>query len=355
MSARRPSLPAVALAGLLLGCETPRSSFETARVKLDSGDLIAALVELDRVAPREPEYAEARSLAAAVERRIRTGQRLFARGLALRAQWRDEDALKCFELAREVWPADGATASLIEATRHRIAILDAAGAGEVETGAVVQTTPVLLEAVAEDPLAGGLGGVDRGDLDEPEAAESAAEMDELASLALPAPLGEGAFAEPVGPEPSPAEGGAGSAAAAGPGEPPVPELPAGGPVAEILEAGGPDEGGGPEPGSPGVGATDDDVRIRAGLGKAVTALQGGRLDEALAILGDLYRSRPEAAEVRSMFVRVSHQRALLHYGQGELARAVEVWGRILEIDPDHQQARTFRSAARSELDGSRQR
>ena len=91
------------------------------------------------------------------------------------------------------------------------------------------------------------------------------------------------------------------------------------------------------------------------MGAAESALQDGRLDEALRALQELFEARSGSQEVRDLLVRVLHQRALLHYGQGELARSIEVWGRVLEVDPSHAQASEFREAARSELDALRRR
>src|SRR5690606_37162 len=59
--------------GLAAGCVTPEQGLSAARSKLEAGRLSAALLELDGVPPWHPDYAEARTLAQAVERRMRAG------------------------------------------------------------------------------------------------------------------------------------------------------------------------------------------------------------------------------------------------------------------------------------------
>lgn len=297
---------AIVTVAVLTGCHTPREGYEAARTRLEQGDLVGALVHLDRVAPTEPDYAESRSLATAIERRIRTSQRLFARGLALRAQWRDEEAISYFELARQVWPRDAGAAALIEATRSRMKSLTGGTAIEAGAdGAVAITQPIDDDFDAE--------------LDEPDV-EDAAEV--TTEPALPDPA---LSLHPTATVAQPA------------------------PAGETAPAGG----GGLEPDPPGAGSPE--VVLRARLGQAQAALRGGRLEAALRILEELTRTHPKSTEAHDLWIRVLHQRALLHYGQGELALAIEAWGKLLAAQPDHAQAQQFHGAARSELDALRRR
>jgi tetratricopeptide (TPR) repeat protein len=169
--------PIVVLLAIALGsCQvTTLDNMGRAKRNIQSGDLLRAIVLLDKVPPADPAYAEARTLANAVERRMRTGQRLFAQGMRLRAEWRDVEAVRCFEMACEVWPRISGVEQMITATRHRMSALslpvraDRAGAGEVAV-----TQPVDPSAAEEvrtldaDPPAVPLG--------EPAAAGSALEQ-----------------------------------------------------------------------------------------------------------------------------------------------------------------------------------
>ncbi|MCC6671320.1 MAG: hypothetical protein IT458_09680 [Planctomycetes bacterium] len=109
---------------LLAGCQgSPVDPFAAAEAELADGAFLQTLIRLDRVPPAHPRYAEARALAQALQRRVRVGQELVLRGLVLRSEWRDEEAIAMFERAREVWPDVQGARELVEATQSRLATL----------------------------------------------------------------------------------------------------------------------------------------------------------------------------------------------------------------------------------------
>ncbi|MBK8978553.1 MAG: hypothetical protein IPM29_21865 [Planctomycetes bacterium] len=134
----------------LVACATPPCGLPAAQRALADGDLITALVALDRVAPAAPDYAQARTLAAAVERRMRVGQRLLASGLELRAQWLDDEAVGALRAARQVWPSLPGLAALIDTTAGRIvALRPREVAAEPPEIAVATTRPIDLPATPD--------------------------------------------------------------------------------------------------------------------------------------------------------------------------------------------------------------
>lgn len=62
-------------------------------------------------------------------------------------------------------------------------------------------------------------------------------------------------------------------------------------------------------------------------------LQDGATDAALADLFDLAKRMPGEPRICSQLTRLLHQRALLAYGQGQLAIAIEDWRRVVALDP----------------------
>ena len=106
---------------ILAGCASaPRDVYPAAARAVDDGQLLRALAYLDQIPPAHPHYPDARMLAQAVERRLRRSQELVLQGLELRAQWRDDEALACFEEAQQIWTAAVGVDAWIEATRNRI-------------------------------------------------------------------------------------------------------------------------------------------------------------------------------------------------------------------------------------------
>lgn len=254
---------------LLVGCIVmPADPFAAAQQRLREGELLDTLLYLDQVPPNHSRYADARSIAQAVERRMRTAHKLLGRGMALRAEWRDEEAIDLFEQSLSVWGRVTGARELILATEHRMAALQAEESGGA-TGDGIE-------------IAGTM------------------------PIGFPVP----------GPSPEPGPGAAVEA-----------------PVVED-----PSE---PEPGTP------PDVKARTRV--ALDLLQRGQLERALDMLEGLHAELPSHPEVAKSLVRVLNQRALLHYGQGDLELALNDWTRVLRLDPSHDQARGFLIAAQAEL------
>ena len=166
----RVHILALALA-FLAACAAPTvDAFAPAAHELEQGRLLKALVGLDRVPPAHPRYAEARTLAVALERRMRVAQELVLRGLRLRSEWRDQAAIELFQRAQTVWPEVPGGEEFLLATKNRIAALSAGVERQVlpevltrePESASVPSAPAL-EIVAELSVQQLL---ERGDLDE---------------------------------------------------------------------------------------------------------------------------------------------------------------------------------------------
>lgn len=244
----------------------PVDPFVAAQRSLREGDLLDTLLSLDQVPPNHPRYADARSVAQAVERRMRTAHKLLGRGMVLRAEWRDQEAIDMFEQAISVWGRVSSARELILATEHRLSAMQ-------PTGSIA---------------AGGEG----------------IEVIETLPIGFPVP-GPAQVPDANGREPG-----------------------------EMSEQG-------VEP-----GATPD---ITARLSVAMDLLNRGRLERALDLLEGLYAELPNQPIVARSLVRVLNQRALLHYGQGDLELALSDWTRVLRLDGSYAQARGFLIAAQAEL------
>lgn len=133
---------AFALASLCGCASLPEDDFDAAGVLLERGDLLGTILRLDRVPPSDPRYPQSRTIANAIERRVRLSQGLLNRGLQLRAEWRDLEAVSNFEQALEIWPELDAASAMLEATRHRIGSLEAGDDNATAGGEVVHTSPV---------------------------------------------------------------------------------------------------------------------------------------------------------------------------------------------------------------------
>lgn len=143
MRARAARAPSVMLGlAVLAGCWSP-SPLEEAAELTGAGALPRALAVLDHIPPGAEDYAEARNLAEALERRIRIAQRLVQEGLDLRAERRDEAARRCFAGARAIWPEVPAAKELLVATEARIAALSVPRPDDGRTGNVRRTRTVL--------------------------------------------------------------------------------------------------------------------------------------------------------------------------------------------------------------------
>lgn len=311
--------PAVLWLALIAGCRAPERGVTAAERDLARGDLTAALLELDSVIPADPDYARARSLAAAVERRMRSAQRFLGQGLALRAEWRDDEALAAFEASLEVWPGLDGVEELIAATRVRCSALGPREDSGEEApaqpapGFVATTRPVDL------PGRGAAPAVEVEPNPEPTSGE--VDPEDRRSRAVP------------GLEPS-----GGST-----------ELVSGPPVVTARSG-----DAGPEPGPrPTTGPDRLDEAARGALDGVRSQLRSGDVERALEGLEVLRAGHPQSLEVSGMLSQVLHQKALLHYGQGDLGVAIETWERLLSDDPGHDGARAFLRAARTELGDSR--
>ena len=145
------------LALQLAGCTAaPSDPFAPAAVEYEQGRLLRALVLLDKVPPANTRYAEARTLALALERRMRIGQELVLRGLAMRSEWRDAEANELFRRALVVWPEVPGAAEFLEATKNRMAALSSGVQNQVLPEVLtmaVETQPVDAPETHADPHA----------------------------------------------------------------------------------------------------------------------------------------------------------------------------------------------------------
>ncbi|MBL8751655.1 MAG: hypothetical protein JNK15_00025 [Planctomycetes bacterium] len=106
-----------------------------------------------------------------------------------------------------------------------------------------------------------------------------------------------------------------------------------------------------EPVRPAVASSIDPVS--AGLVAVEQRLGANQLEDAVLQLLELARRFPDDARVRLRLGRLLHQRALLHYGGGNLAPAIADWRRVLELDPANDAARELLRAAETEAVRSR--
>lgn len=88
--------------------------------------------------------------------------------------------------------------------------------------------------------------------------------------------------------------------------------------------------------------------IAAALMAVEVRLGRGELEGAVGELLALADLHPQEPRVRARLVRLLHQRALLHYGQGLLLAAIADWRRVLEVDPGHTLARQLLVAVEEE-------
>jgi tetratricopeptide (TPR) repeat protein len=92
-----------------------------------------------------------------------------------------------------------------------------------------------------------------------------------------------------------------------------------------------------------------DDAVSAGLVAVESQLGTGEFESAVADLMDLARRFPADPRVRTQLARVLHQRALLRYGQGSVAAAIEDWERVLAIDPNNPLVPMLLSSVRAEI------
>lgn len=282
----------------LAGCASaPMDVYPAAARAVDDGQLLRALAYLDQIPPAHANYPDARMLAQAVERRLRRSQELVLQGLELRAQWRDDEALTCFEEAQQIWTAAVGVDAWIEATRNRIdaARLPAAPApaGEVRVS-------------------------------QPEAHELQPPASETKPAWVVAADDDGQRALPV--ELSLPVTGAAPTDHAGNGPVPIVDVP-------------------PRTVRPASSPSDSAVKT---LAQIETSIEAGDLQGALDELDRRIQRDASDAAARRRLVQVLHQRALQNYGRGWLDLAIADWGRVLDVDRAHPQARSFLQAATAE-------
>ena len=283
---------------ILAGCASaPMDVYPAAARAVDDGQLLRALAYLDQIPPAHPHYPDARMLAQAVERRLRRSQELVLQGLELRAQWRDDEALACFEEAQQIWTAAVGVDAWIEATRNRI---DAArlSAAPTPSGEVRVSQPEAHELQAQPAESRPAWAVDPGD------------------GGLPALPGE----------PPLAGGDATPTDHAGAGPAPIVDVP---------------------PTTPRAASSPSDSAPKT-LAQIEASIEAGDLQSALDELDRRVQSDARDTVARRRLVQVLHQRALQNYGRGWLDLAIADWGRVLEVDRAHPQARSFLQAATAE-------
>ena len=300
-------------------CQTsPRNAFGAGQQALAGGDLVAALRSFDAVPVSHPDYPQARLRAAALECRLQRHKEKLLRGLQMRSQWRDEQALAAFSSALAEWPEHAETRELIATTRNRLDLLERTGSSRE----VVWMDPP--ERDPTDVRSGLLSARSVGsgqDLTAPVVSRAAVvEEDSVPSLSVqrPAvPVAESVALEESVDETASANAGdavAGSAAGATPRERAV----RGDQVAEAL------------------------AQIAAGSA-------AGRIDDVLHALQALQRTWPNDRRVTSRLARLLHQRGLMSYGNGDLAAAVADWRRALQLDPSLRTVRALFDVAAAEL------
>lgn len=133
--------PGCLLVVVLGACATQKQDLFLAAERLAAnGAFMEALEALDQVPPVHVHYGEARALAQALERRMRTSQELVLRGMQMRSEWRDKEALSHFQHALEIWPAVAGAQTFIQATKNRMRVLQEG-----------PTTPVVASPGGGDP------------------------------------------------------------------------------------------------------------------------------------------------------------------------------------------------------------
>jgi tetratricopeptide (TPR) repeat protein len=312
---------------VLAGCQSvPADPLRTASRHAETGRFLEALQALDRLPPSHADYTQARTLAQALERRIRTSQEKVLEGLSLRAEWRDVEAVRCFEEALEIWSHVVAARGLKSATENRIAALaadEAARQAGVDTAApvgVVTTSPI--GEVTTTPTKDVTDGASA-----------------FTNTLPPSPVAETESRDTAADRRSP--------------QPDSRKVDEGIPQQSSQRESGPASPRG-ESVQPAHARTKTRRRRRM-LGQARKLLGRGDMDRALDILQDLWDEAPRDRHVVAQLVRVLHHRALLAYGQGRLEAAIDDWEKVVRLDKDKAQVHAFMRAAKTELAARKRR
>lgn len=173
----KPAVTCVLLLVGLAACRSiPPDPVVRAERALASGDLLAALTDLDSVPVAHARYPQARTIAAQIERRLRRSHEQLLTGLLLRSEWRDVEAAAAFEAARQTWPALPGIDGLIVATRQRQRLFPETSAAptavpDVPPSSIASTQPVEdLEAGGDGTWAAGPGSDESSSAEAPAAA-----------------------------------------------------------------------------------------------------------------------------------------------------------------------------------------
>lgn len=354
---------------VLGGCQMyPADPLQHAQLAADRGDFMRALHVLDAVHPSYPSYSEARTLAQALERRIRKSHQKVVEGLDLRHEWRDQEAIEKFQQALSIWSGVAGAEGLVAATRRRMQALGLEPERTTQPGRTPDTreVPSVTTRTVPSPadeessvrplvitppsqrsgdsprthepvLSGGLQ-----DRDPRQPSLSPGSVARQAPRTPNPPAGPG----PSGPgpalEPITAKVRADQARVAE-GEPSKP-------AANSIETSKPMVTRGEARKSV---ATKGSALKVAAVGNRLESIERdlttGRMDRALDQLDELWKRFPSNTQVTKMFARVLHQRALLAYGQGRLVAAIEDWGRVTRLEPDRTSRAAFLQAAKTEL------
>ncbi|MEC7584480.1 MAG: hypothetical protein VYE77_09190 [Planctomycetota bacterium] len=311
---------ALALLWLVVtNCQTaPANPFAAGQRELARGELVAALRSFDAVPVSDPNYPQARLRAAALEFRLQRHKEKLLRGLKLRAQWRDQQALTEFSGALAEWPEHVETRELIATTKGRLKLM--------------QTTGSTPEMVWVDPPAHGAASARGGALSSRGDGRIVDQTLPVASIASefeeePAPVAVAQQPAVGGAESSPGVGSVGAALPEGSGEAAVESV---------------------------VGAArsrkvERDDLVTQALTRIAAESAAGRMEDVFEALEVLQRSWPDDPRVASRLARMLHQRGLMSYGNGDLAAAVADWRRALQLDPGLRAVRALFDAAAAEL------
>lgn len=298
----------------------PVDPFVSAEQALEQHDLARALQALDAVPVAHAQYPKARAAAVDVERDMRRCHELILEAMLMRSEWRDSEALQSLQKVRTIWPGMPGVDVLIQATEQRRRLFETQP--RPTPAPVAETAPPPREVVAV-PVASAspsspaqselMGPVEAPVEAMPTAAPSTSLVDPPAVANATPPASVPAFEAP-----------AAVVTSAPPNDPPPPAPPA----------------------APAIVLGDDAVAI--GLVAVEVRLGRGQLESAVADLLELSRRFPADPRVRGRLVRLLHQRALLRYGDGNVATAIADWQRVLELDASHLAARRMLDEAMRE-------
>ena len=296
----------------LVACATrPLDPFVDAERALERHDLARALQALDAVPVAHAQYPKARAAAVDVERDMRRCHELILEAMLMRSEWRDSEALLALHKVRTIWPAMPGVDVLIQATEQRRRLFEA----QPRPG------PAPLAEVAPQI---------------PEASMPAV-VAEAAPRPVPPPSG---LAEPSAPMVEVQPPTSTSTSAVEPTTAGAPTPPSSVPAFEVPFAPDATQAAVQNPAPPSVStvaAVDDAVAI--GLVAVEVRLGRGQLEVAVTDLLELARRFPADPRVRGRLLRLLHQRALLRYGDGNVAMAVSDWQRVLDLDAGNRVAR----------------